>query len=357
MTPKGMNVSMQILTSLRAWQHSVVRTLVCALFIGGTLPWSPATQANEASERPKGHYRLPEEGNVVGESYTVKSHAEDTLLDIARQHNVGYNEIRRANPDVNVWVPGEGTEVVIPARHILPPGQREGVVINVAELRLYYYPEVGEGEPPRVETYPIGIGREGYDTPLGVTKTTMRLEKPAWYPPQSMRKEAAARGESVPGVVPPGPDNPLGEYAILLDIPGYLIHGTNRPGGIGMRASRGCIRMYPEDIEAIFGRIPNGTQVTIIEDPVKIGWDGEHAYVQAFQPLEEQEQGMSTLLETLAQLEGIPDISPAAVDYQQLHRLLEAPDGQVIALLPPAPSSSDDSETTQPGGLYRYLAV
>lgn len=338
-----------------AWRPQA-SALAYAVCLSALFSWSANTQANEKAEWPKGHYPLPDEGNVVGKNYTVTSRAKDTLLDIAREHNVGYNEIRRANPDVSLWVPGEGTEVVIPARHILPPGPREGLVINVAELRLYYYPPVEKGETSRVETYPIGIGRAGYDTPLGVTKTTMRLENPAWYPPHSMREEAAARGEPAPAVVPPGPDNPLGDYAILLDIPGYLIHGTNRPDGIGMRASRGCIRMYPEDIEAIFGRIADKTQVNIVEQPVKIGWDGEQAYAQAFQALDEQEQGMSSLLEALAQLDSIAETPP--VDYQELRLMMEAPNGQVIALSPYAPSpEEEDAETTQPGGLYRYLAV
>jgi L,D-transpeptidase ErfK/SrfK len=158
----------------------------------------------------------------------------------------------------------------------LPDAERTGIVINIAELRLYYYPEVREGETPRVESYPIGIGREGYDTPLGITETTMRLEDPAWYPPRSMREEAAERGEPPPEVVPPGPDNPLGRHAVLLDIPGYLIHGTNDPDGIGMRASRGCIRMFPEDIETVFNNVSVGTQVNIIDQPIKVGWqDGQ----------------------------------------------------------------------------------
>ncbi len=168
---------------------------------------------------------------MVGEVYTVTASEEDTLLDIARAHNVGYEEIRMANPDVSLWVPGEGTEVTIPGQFILPDEPRTGIVINVAELRMYYYPEAEEGHAPHVETYPIGIGRDAYNTPLGITETTMRLENPAWYPPESIRREAAERGDPPPAVVPPGPDNPLGQYAILLDIPGYLIHGTNQPDG------------------------------------------------------------------------------------------------------------------------------
>lgn len=291
-----------------------------------------AAQAEE-SEWPKGHYPLPDAGNMVGEVYRVEAEYEDTLIDIARDHNVGYEEIIRANPEVSIWVPGEGTEVVIPGQHILPDAERTGIVINLAELRLYYYPEPAEGETARVETYPIGIGRDGYNTPLGVTETTMRLKDPAWYPPESMRKEAAAQGEPPPSVVPPGPDNPLGEYAILLDIPGYLIHGTNQPDGIGMRASRGCIRMFPEDIESIFGRVPDGTQVNIIDAPIKLGFDDQSVpHLQAFAALGEQENGMDTLLGMLSVLNQ-QQASDQAVDFERFSQTLENSNGEIVPLI------------------------
>ena len=282
---------------------------------------------------PSGHYPLPEEGDLVGEVYRVQAEYEDTLVDIARDHNVGYEEIIRANPDVSIWVPGEGTEVVIPGQHILPDAERNGIVINLAELRLYYYPEPAEGEVAHVETYPIGIGRDGYNTPLGTTETTMRLKDPAWYPPESMREEAAAEGEPPPDVVPPGPDNPLGEYAILLDIPGYLIHGTNQPDGIGMRASRGCIRMFPEDIESIFGRVPEGTRVNIIDAPVKLGFDDRGVpHLQAFTALGEQENGMDTLLGMLGALNQ-QQASKEAVDFERFSQTLDSSNGEIVPLI------------------------
>ncbi len=322
--------------------------------LAGTLAFSGAALAEEP-DWPRGHHPLPEEGNVIGEAYTVtvEDH-EDTLIDIARRHNVGYEEIVRANPEVSIWIPGEGTEVTIPGRFILPDAEPTGIVINIAELRLYYYPEVGEGETPRVETYPIGIGREGYDTPLGITKTTMRLENPAWYPPRSMREEAAERGDPPPEVVPPGPDNPLGEHAILLDIPGYLIHGTNDPDGIGMRASRGCIRMFPEDVESVFHNVPVGTQVNIIDQPIKVGWQDGQPLVQVYQPLEEQEHGMSALIETIARLnEG--NANGQAFDYEQLRRLLDEPSGQVVAL--EAPPEAEPDEAPALNGIFEELAL
>ncbi|MCD1586199.1 L,D-transpeptidase family protein [Halomonas sp. IOP_14] len=296
--------------------------------------WLLASSAvADSSELPKGHFLLPEEGNMVGQVYTVTATEEDTLLDIARAHNVGYEEIRMANPDTSLWVPGEGTEVTIPGQYILPDEARSGIVINVAELRLYYYPEVAEGETPRVETYPIGIGRDAYNTPLGITETTMRLENPAWYPPESIRREAAERGDPAPAVVPPGADNPLGEYAILLDIPGYLIHGTNQPDGIGMRASRGCIRMHPEDIESVFWRVPVGTQVNIIDSPIKVGWGEEgNRYIQAFTATDEQVFGMETLLNVVGLIEKHDGGNASSVNYEQVSEILERANGQIVPI-------------------------
>ncbi|GEN28335.1 hypothetical protein HVA01_19810 [Halovibrio variabilis] len=290
-----------------------------------------STGAASGDELPKGHFPLPEAGNMVGEVYTVTASEEDTLLDIAQAHNVGYEEIRMANPDVSIWLPGEGTEVTIPGQFILPDEERTGIVINVAELRLYYYPEVEEGETPQVETYPVGIGRDAYNTPLGITETTMRLENPAWYPPESIRREAAERGDPTPEVVPPGADNPLGQYAILLDIPGYLIHGTNQPDGIGMRASRGCIRMHPDDIASIFWRVPVGTQVNIIDSPIKVGWDTDgKGYIQAFTATDEKAYGMDTLLNVVGLIEQHESGNAHSADYQQVREVLERANGQIV---------------------------
>ncbi|NQV85963.1 MAG: L,D-transpeptidase family protein [Woeseiaceae bacterium] len=221
-------------------------------------------------------YDLPPEGyDVIGEISTIVTTYDDTLVEIARRYNLGYQDIVMANPGVNVWVPGEGTEVVLPRRFILPPGPRTGLVLNLAEYRMYYYPEPKAGETAKVHTYPVSIGRMDWETPLGLTQITAMVKNPAWYPPQSVRDEHAADGDPLPRIVPAGPENPLGAHALRLGIPGYLIHGTNRPSGVGMRVSHGCIRMFPEDIEFLFGQISVKTRVRIIDVPVKIGWEGE----------------------------------------------------------------------------------
>ena len=232
-------------------------------------------------------YELPPEGgDVVGEVQTIIATHDDTLPDIARRHSVGYWDIVHANPGVSVWLPGEGTEVVVPTRFVLPPGPREGIVLNLAEYRLYYYPKPAAGEAAVVMTYPISIGRQDWETPLGRTRIISKVVNPAWYPPQSVRDEHAADGRPLPNVVPPGPDNPLGKHAMRLDIPGYLIHGTNRPAGVGMRVTHGCLRMFPEDIKYLFDHIAINTPVRIINEPVKIGWEGEQLVMEVHPLLE-----------------------------------------------------------------------
>ncbi|GAA3900627.1 hypothetical protein GCM10022228_08980 [Halomonas cibimaris] len=309
-----------------AWRFRVL-ALGAVLF---TVSAAAMAKAQPEEALPKGHYALPENGNMVGEAYRVTVKKDETLLDIAAEHQVGYEEIRRANPDTSLWVPKPGSQVTIPARYILPPVRREGLVINLAELRLYYFPDAAQSETPIVETYPIGIGREGYTTPLGVTKTTMKLKDPAWYPPDSIRQEAAEKGDSLPSVVPPGPDNPLGTRAILLDLPGYLIHGTNRPDGVGMRVSHGCIRLRPETVQSLFTRVGVGERVNIIDMPVKIGRDGKRLYVQSY-PLEEQKAGMDAFI---GALEKTPGTEQAVLDYTRLAATLDAGSWQPTPLAP-----------------------
>jgi len=237
-------------------------------------------------------YELPPDGfDVIGAASTITARHEDTLVDIARRHGLGYQDIVRANPGVNIWLPGEGTEIVLPTRFILPPGPRRGLVLNLAEYRMYYFPPAKEGRPALVYSYPISIGRMDWETPLGDTRIVAMAKNPAWYPPQSVRDEHAAEGDPLPRIVPAGPNNPLGTRALRLSLPGYLIHGTNRPAGVGMRVSHGCIRMFPEDIEFLFQQVNVNTPVRIINAPVKLGWDGEtlvaevHPVLETPQPL------------------------------------------------------------------------
>jgi L,D-transpeptidase ErfK/SrfK len=228
----------------------------------------------------------PDDNDVVGALTVVAARADETLLDLARRHGLGYEDIVRANPKVDTWLPGEGTEVLLPTQYILPPGPRKGVILNLAEYRMYYFPEPKDGEPAIVMTYPMSIGRMDWETPLGLTRIISKVRSPTWYPPESVRAEHAADGDPLPRIVPPGPKNPLGAFAMRLGLPGYLIHSTNRPAGVGMRVTHGCIRMFPEDIRFLFDQVSVNTPVRIINEPVKVGWHGDELVMEVHRVLD-----------------------------------------------------------------------
>lgn len=277
----------------------------------------------------------PADVDVIGEIQRIEAAEEDTLLALGREYGVGYEEMRRANPGVDVWLPGEGTSIVIPSRFVLPNAPREGVVINLAEMRLYYYPPANGAEQARVETYPISVGRMDWSTPIGETRITEKTENPYWFPPASILQERAAQGRPLPDAVPPGPDNPLGNHKIRLDIPGgaYLIHGTNEPRGIGMRVTHGCIRMFPEDVESLFERLPVGTSVRIVNQPVKAGWSGSSLLVEAHPVLPEDAENAfdpvhpPSLQEAVLAVAAVLDEGPSRVDHARLAAAVEAATG------------------------------
>jgi Uncharacterized protein conserved in bacteria len=225
---------------------------------------------------------LPPPGeDVVGQVQVIKAKYEDTFADIATANDLGYLEMVAANPGVDPWLPGVGTEIILPTRYILPPGPREGIVINLAEYRMYYFPK-GQNV---VHTYPLGIGREGWGSPIASTTITAKTPNPTWTPPASIRKEHAAEGDILPAVVPAGPDNPLGPFKFTLGTPGYLIHGSNKKFGIGMRVSHGCFRMLNNNVLELAKLAPVGTSVRIINQPYKFGLAGGKVYLEAHTPL------------------------------------------------------------------------
>jgi L,D-transpeptidase ErfK/SrfK len=217
-------------------------------------------------------YAAPYAKDYFGETVVHKAAFEDTLIHMARQNGLGFVELRAANPTLDPWIPGAGARIILPKKHILPDAPRKGLVINLAEMRVYYFKE--EGKEP--QTYPISIGREGLQTPTGSTKIVRKAEGPTWRPTARMRKE----DPELPASVGPGPENPLGTHALYLGWPQYLIHGTNKPYGIGRRVSSGCMRMYPEDIKELFPQVPVGTPVTVVDQPVKVGWVDDKLYVE-----------------------------------------------------------------------------
>ncbi len=221
-------------------------------------------------------------GDSPEEPKFVSANEEDTLIDIAVDYRLGQDEIVLANPTVDRWLPRQGTKVRIPNGFILPDAPRQGIVINLPEMRIYYF-----GVPGVVETYAIGIGRVDWKTPLGHTQIQAKTENPSWSPPPSIIAEHLADGDVLEPYYPPGPDNPLGLFAFRLGIPGYLIHSTNKVNGVGMRVSHGCIRMYPADIEQFFPLVKVGTSVNIVNQPLKVGWRHDVLYLEAYPEMEE----------------------------------------------------------------------
>ena len=295
-----------------------------------------------------GVWKAPAEESLVGRTETYVARYEDTLLDIARRFGMGISEMQLANPEVDLWLPGEGTEIRLPSRFILPAAPRSGLVINVPEMRIYYYPK-GESV---VHTWPISIGRVGWETPLGKTSIVRKAVRPTWIPPDSIREEYLERGETLPRVVRPGPDNPLGSHALYLGLPAYLIHGTNRPHSIGMRVSHGCVRMYPEHIVELFEMAESGTPVTLVHQGVKAGWAGNELFIEVHPNIDvPDEAARPSVTDAVASIiaatpEGGEDGPAATVDWKRVREALATANGIPVAVgsrQTPRSSGGDDS--------------
>ncbi len=243
---------------------------------------------------------IPVRSDLVGSSTNYRVKGTETLFEVARPNGLAFTEIMSANPGVDPWIPEADIDLVLPSRHILPQGRRTGIIVNLGDSRLYYFPE--DGTAPA--SFPIGIGRYNWATPLGTTEVVRKAENPTWYVPKSIREE----DPSLPPVVPPGPDNPLGGHALYLGMSGYLIHGTNKPWGVGMRVTHGCIRMYPENIAWLFRTVYPGTPVTIVNQPVKAGWDGDAFFVEVHREADYARETGDDI-----------DVPPAASTPQQLY--------------------------------------
>ena len=214
---------------------------------------------------------LSQSSDIIGKEvkYTVRE--KETLIDIARKFDISFADIMSANGRIDPWLPKKNRKILIPNRHIMPSVKRDGIIINLGDLRIYFYKN-----HLLIGTYPIGIGRSGWETPLGLAEVIEKKTDPFWIPPDSVREE----DPSLPKIVAPGEDNPLGTRAIYLSMPSYLIHGTNKPYGVGMKVSHGCIRMYPEHVERFYDLVQIGTKVNIIDQPIKAGWDNEELYIE-----------------------------------------------------------------------------
>ena len=242
--------------------------------------------------------------SVLGADQSIETVYEDTLYDLARRYSLGSEELIRVNPQLDPWLPGAGKTVLIPGRRILPTGPREGIVVNIAEHRLYYYPKPKRHQLPQVITYPVSIGKMDWRTPLGDTQVIAKQINPWWFPTESVRAEHALDGDVLPERVPPGPDNPLGNRALRLAVGKgtYLIHGTNNPIAVGLAVTHGCIRMYPEDIDALFEQVRVGAKVRIVNEPVKVAWlDGE-LLLEAHPPVDAEGQSYEPDIDRFSEL-------------------------------------------------------
>lgn len=263
---------------------------------------------------------------VIGAVYTLDAVFEDTFADLGETHGFGFLEMQAANPGVDPWLPGAGTSIRMPGQHILPDTPRSGIVINLPEYRLYHYPANGGS----VSTWPVGIGREGWSSPIGETRVARKEANPSWYPPQSIRDEHAAAGDPLPAVVPPGPDNPMGPFKMNLAMSGYVIHGTNKLFGIGMRVSHGCFRMNNQDVTELFPQVPVGTAVTIVNQPYKLGVHANKLYLEVHTPLDEhgfpssldKQAAIQELLQARSEL-----VAGYRLDWQAIRDMVYAEDG------------------------------
>ena len=257
-------------------------------------------------------YQLSDTTDMIGEIQTTRVMLGESLADIGRRFDIGIFEMIEANPQLSPKRPRRGASVTIPSQFILPAGLRQDMVINLAEMRIYFFHK----DRTQVSTYPIGIGRKDWETPLGTGKIIQKVKNPSWTPPQSIRAWYDENKLFLPDVVPPGPTNPLGDHAMRLSIPGYLIHGTNRPSGIGLRTSSGCIRMYPEDVAELFDLVPIGAKVRIINKPYKVGRHKGQTYIEAHKPLSGEMYRVLTPQEMLEQafIESAIDIQHVDLD-------------------------------------------
>lgn len=331
------------LDGLGAWRDEFGRRPAAA----ETPPPAPDPSAPAAAPLDTSHFEgVTADDELLGEVQILFARHENTFVQIAREYDIGYEELRLANPQVDVWLPGEGTPVYLPTASIVPAGARDGIVLNLPSMRLLYFVEEASAEPAEAATlsvtsHPIGIGREGWETPTGEAEVTGKARDPVWYPPASVRAEHAELGDPLGSVVPPGPDNPLGAFALGLSMPGYLIHGTNKPAGVGMRISHGCIRLYPEDIEALFEHVPSGTPVRIIDEPALAGWRGRELYLEVHEPLTEDTRDLGELADrAIAAAFERARIKPVAIEAERVARIVAERRGMPFPIL----NASDDPD-------------
>lgn len=270
----------------------------------------------------EGHeFTLDREQNLLGRLAVIETQKDDTLPDLARHFGLGHNAIVAANPQIDLWLPEPQTRVLLPLWFTLPDVARKGIVLNLANMRLFYFPPK---QPHKVLTYPAGIGREGWNTPMGLTQVISKTKNPVWSVPPSIQREHALKGDPLPKTVPAGADNPLGEYAMKLAKAGYLIHGTNKPYGVGLQVSHGCLNLYPEDISELFKVTTVGTPVMIIDQPYLVAWQQGMLFLEAHAPLDASKEFKQPLLTKIKQLAKKYKVT---VDWTKVDQIIDRASG------------------------------
>jgi L,D-transpeptidase ErfK/SrfK len=263
-------------------------------------------------------FSVAKEDDVIGRLAIIRLEKGDTLPDIARHFSLGINTVSAANPGIDIWVPEAGGRILLPLSFILPDTRRKGIVINLAAMRLFYFK--GDGKLTAVSTYPIGVGTTERPTPRGRMHIARKKFRPTWYVPASIAEDHRKKGDPLPAKVPPGPLNPLGEYALYLSKSGYLVHGTNKPASIGLRATNGCIRLYPEDIKRLFENTSVKTPVNIVNQPYLIGQRDGIVYIEVHTPFEES--GTDELEKAYAKLRNIEKKSGHTLDWKKVKEVV-----------------------------------
>jgi L,D-transpeptidase ErfK/SrfK len=299
---------------------TIVKCLPIALCVFLSCTLSTATYART--------FEILGNGDIVGELEHGTVQNGESLGDVGRRYDMGVYEMLEANPGLDPWVPKPGSRVVIPAKFILPAGPRNGLVLNLAEMRLYYY----HPNKRYVTTFPIGIGKKGWSSPLGYSTVIGKTKDPSWTPPASIRAEHRRKGDILPAVVPAGPENPLGRYALKLGFEGFLIHGSHRPGGIGVRSSHGCVRLFNEDIEALFHLVPVGTSIRIVHEPLKVGWQNGHLYLEAHESLSDAKYNGCNSSSVLTRLIQGAAQNAQYVDWKSVIHAARTPNGYPVRI-------------------------
>jgi L,D-transpeptidase ErfK/SrfK len=313
-----------------------------------SLPFS--SHPEEKIER--NDFSFAKEDDVIGRLAVMRLEKGDTLPDIARHFSLGIKEISAANPAIDVWVPEAGGRIILPLSFILPDAIRKGIVINLAAMRLFHFK--GDSKSLAVSTYPVGIGSTERPSPIGQMYVARKMFRPTWHVPASIAEDHRKKGDPLPAKVPPGPLNPLGEYALYLSKSSYLIHGTNKPSSIGLKATNGCIRLYPEDVKKLFENTPVNTPISIVDQPYLIGQRNGVVYMEVHAPLENLDADEFDKI--YAKLRNIEKKSARTLDWKKVKETLAEARGIPVPIFKIRQGSgkgaAETIEVKHPGKLY-----